>query len=139
MSENISVIQSIELKLHESLALTDSKFAPPTLVQALHHAVFPGGARIRPQLCLAVAAACGNDDPALSLAAAAASNFSTHSMTSVKMECERDESAFMLVAATTRWLCPTYIELQGRREAAFVSAARQPARAQLQGRWHLWR
>ena len=51
MSENISVIQSIELKLHESLALTDSKFAPPTLVQALHHAVFPGGARIRPQLC----------------------------------------------------------------------------------------
>ena len=54
MSENIPVIQSIERKLHEALALTDSKFAPPTLVQALHHAVFPGGARIRPQLCLAV-------------------------------------------------------------------------------------
>ena len=72
MSENITVIQGIECKLHEALALTDSKFAPPTLVQALHHAVFPGGARIRPQLCLAVAAACGNDDPTLSLAAAAA-------------------------------------------------------------------
>jgi geranylgeranyl diphosphate synthase type II len=34
--------------------------------------VFPGGARIRPQLCLAVAAACGDDDPALSNAAASA-------------------------------------------------------------------
>jgi geranylgeranyl diphosphate synthase, type II len=34
--------------------------------------VFPGGARIRPQLCLAVAHACGQDDPALSEAAAVA-------------------------------------------------------------------
>ena len=33
---------------------------------------FPGGARIRPQLCLAVAPACGDDDPALTDAAAAA-------------------------------------------------------------------
>lgn len=36
----------------------------------MRHAVFPGGARIRPQLCLAVALACGDDDPALSAAAA---------------------------------------------------------------------
>eukprot|EP00955_Chlamydomonas_euryale_P043021 352476-Chlamydomonas_euryale.AAC.1 len=35
------------------------------------------------------------------------SNFSTHSIVSVKMECERDESAFIAVAPTTRWLCPT--------------------------------
>ena len=46
--------------------------APPQLAGALHHAVFPGGARVRPQLCLAVAAACGDDRPALSDAAAAA-------------------------------------------------------------------
>ena len=34
--------------------------------------MFPGGARIRPQLCLAVAKACGDDDEDLSTAAAAA-------------------------------------------------------------------
>ncbi|MBU6190155.1 MAG: polyprenyl synthetase family protein [Betaproteobacteria bacterium] len=46
--------------------------APPRLQQAMQHAVFPGGARIRPQLCLAVALACGDDDPALADAMAAA-------------------------------------------------------------------
>jgi geranylgeranyl diphosphate synthase type II len=38
----------------------------------MHYSVFPGGARIRPQLCLAVAKACGDDDPELSNAAASA-------------------------------------------------------------------
>jgi len=38
----------------------------------MHHAVFPRGARIRPRLCLAVAAACAEDEPAVSNAAAAA-------------------------------------------------------------------
>jgi geranylgeranyl diphosphate synthase, type II len=46
--------------------------APPKLAGALRHAVFPGGARVRPRLCLAVAAACGDDQPALSDAAASA-------------------------------------------------------------------
>lgn len=46
--------------------------APGRLAAALDHAVFPGGARIRPTLCLAVATACGDDDPALSESAAAA-------------------------------------------------------------------
>jgi geranylgeranyl diphosphate synthase type II len=32
---------------------------PPRLAAAVRHAVFPGGARIRPRLCLAVARACG--------------------------------------------------------------------------------
>jgi geranylgeranyl diphosphate synthase type II len=41
-------------------------------MDAMRHAVFPGGARIRPQLCLAVAKACGEDDHELSDAAAAA-------------------------------------------------------------------
>jgi geranylgeranyl diphosphate synthase type II len=35
---------------------------PPRLAEAVRHAVFPGGARVRPRLCLAVAAACGSRD-----------------------------------------------------------------------------
>jgi geranylgeranyl diphosphate synthase, type II len=45
---------------------------PPKLANALHYAVFPGGARVRARLCLAVAQACGNDVPALATGAAAA-------------------------------------------------------------------
>ena len=45
---------------------------PPRLEDAMRHAVFNGGARIRPQLCLAVATACGDDTPALTDAAAVA-------------------------------------------------------------------
>lgn len=44
--------------------------APPKLGSALRYAVFPGGARIRPRLCLAVAEACGDDAPAVADAAA---------------------------------------------------------------------
>lgn len=46
--------------------------APSRLAAALDYAVNPGGARIRPSLCLAVAMACNEDDPALSDAAAVA-------------------------------------------------------------------
>jgi geranylgeranyl diphosphate synthase type II len=46
--------------------------APARLAAALDHAVNPGGARIRPTLCVAVALACGDDDPGLTDAAAAA-------------------------------------------------------------------
>ena len=45
---------------------------PPGLAAAVRHAVFPGGARIRPRLCLSVALACGDDRPSLTDAAAAA-------------------------------------------------------------------
>ena len=45
---------------------------PPRLVAAMRHAVFSGGARIRPQLCMAVASACGDDAPQLTDAAAVA-------------------------------------------------------------------
>jgi geranylgeranyl diphosphate synthase type II len=38
----------------------------------MRYAVFPGGARIRPRLCLAVARACGEDRPELSATMAAA-------------------------------------------------------------------
>ncbi|AWD20261.1 polyprenyl synthetase family protein [Pseudogemmobacter blasticus] len=46
--------------------------APARLAQALDYAVTPGGARIRPTICLSVALACGDDRPALSDAAAVA-------------------------------------------------------------------
>ncbi len=45
---------------------------PPRLIAAMRHAVFPGGARVRPRLTLAVARACGEDDPSVTDAAACA-------------------------------------------------------------------
>lgn len=45
---------------------------PGRLASALGYAVTPGGARIRPTLCLSVALACGDDIPELSDTAAAA-------------------------------------------------------------------
>jgi len=66
------MLKRIEKGLHQALAIAESKTAPQNLQKALHHSIFPGGARIRPQLCLAVATACGDDDPALSTAAASA-------------------------------------------------------------------
>jgi geranylgeranyl diphosphate synthase type II len=62
----------IDAALSRALALVQSPVAPPLLTAALPYAVFPGGARIRPTILLSVAAACGDDQPALSEAAAAA-------------------------------------------------------------------
>ena len=62
----------IESALHAALALGEGANGPPKLAAALRHAVFPGGARIRPQLCLAVAQACGDADPLLADGAAVA-------------------------------------------------------------------
>lgn len=42
-----------------------SRDTPPKLASAIRHAVFPGGARWRPRLCLAVAEAAENDAPTL--------------------------------------------------------------------------
>lgn len=61
----------IEQALDEAVQRADQRACPPQLAAALRYAVFPGGARIRPRLCLAVAAACGEDDPGLVDAAAA--------------------------------------------------------------------
>lgn len=46
--------------------------APPKLASALRYALFPGGARMRPRLCLAVAEACACELPSLADAAACA-------------------------------------------------------------------
>jgi geranylgeranyl diphosphate synthase type II len=60
----------IEQALADALSRGEARGAPPRLTAAIAHAVFPGGARVRPQLCLAVAAACGDDDPELTDGAA---------------------------------------------------------------------
>ena len=62
----------IEETLERTIARAMGAGAPPLLASALHHAVFPGGHRIRPRLCLAVAQACGDSHPPASAAAAAA-------------------------------------------------------------------
>lgn len=62
----------IENAIELAIVRGESSLGPPRLAAAMRHAVFPGGARIRPQLCLAVAQACGDDDPSLSDAAAVA-------------------------------------------------------------------
>jgi geranylgeranyl diphosphate synthase, type II len=64
--------ERIEQALASALARGEQRGAPPRLAAAIRHAVSPGGARIRPHLCLAVAAACGDSDPALADASAAA-------------------------------------------------------------------
>ena len=62
----------IETALDCAVAYAEAPGAPPSLAEAIRYAVFPGGHRIRPRLCLSVARACGDDDPAGSGAAAAA-------------------------------------------------------------------
>jgi geranylgeranyl diphosphate synthase type II len=72
MSQPNPLAQRIEQALEQAIARAEATPAPPLLAGALRHAVFPGGARVRPQLCLAVAAACGDDQPGLSAATGAA-------------------------------------------------------------------
>ncbi len=61
----------IERGLGLAVELAKAPDGPPLLAAALRYAVFPGGARIRPRLCLAVARACADDKPALATATAA--------------------------------------------------------------------
>ena len=62
----------VEAALKAAIDRADTPSAPPGLIKALRYAVFPGGARVRPMLCLAVARACGDDRPEISDATAAA-------------------------------------------------------------------
>ncbi|MBW0171030.1 polyprenyl synthetase family protein [Hydrogenophaga sp.] len=68
----MDMLARIQQALDQELTCALSPSAPPRLMAAMRHAVFPGGARIRPQLCMAVAQACGDDAPELTDAAAAA-------------------------------------------------------------------
>lgn len=65
------VQQRITGALALALELGRGKDCPPGLAAAVDAAVFPGGSRLRPKLCLAVAMACGDPDPAASTATAA--------------------------------------------------------------------
>jgi geranylgeranyl diphosphate synthase type II len=71
----MDAVTRIERTLSASLDRVDSTGGPPLLAAAMRHAVFPRGARIRPRLCLAVAGACGEDDPTAAEVAGAAIEF----------------------------------------------------------------
>ncbi len=64
--------QRIERALMEAIQAVRGPSCPPGLESAIRYAVFPGGARVRPKICLAVAEACGEDVPEVSDAAAVA-------------------------------------------------------------------
>lgn len=68
----MQIADRIEAALDAAVALAQGPGAPPLLASALRYAVFPAGHRIRPQLCLAVAGACGDSDPEAADAAASA-------------------------------------------------------------------
>jgi len=67
----MDAVSRIEAALYAALQRADGPSCPPRLIAAMNHSVFPRGARVRPRLCLAVAAACGEDDPAIADTAAA--------------------------------------------------------------------
>lgn len=62
----------LETTLKAVLARATLKGAPTKLAKALPYAVFPGGARVRPNILLAVAEACSSEDMTTALQAASA-------------------------------------------------------------------
>lgn len=65
----------MDIAIKQALDRSCEMPAPLKLRSALNYAVLPGGARVRPQLCYSVARACGDDQPALTDAAATALEF----------------------------------------------------------------
>ncbi len=57
----IMVAERVEAALERALGHCESSSTPPGLRAAMRHAVFPSGGRLRPGLCLSVAAACGSE------------------------------------------------------------------------------
>lgn len=55
----------INTALRRAVAKTAGPGCPPQLAESIHYAVFPGGHRIRPRLCLAVAQAYPESDAAV--------------------------------------------------------------------------
>jgi len=62
----------IEAAMSRAIRKGQAGSAPPRLASALEYAVSPGGARIRPTICVSVGLACGDDKPAVIDAAATA-------------------------------------------------------------------
>ena len=67
-----SSLLDCEQHIEDAMAEHATAQCPPLLAQALNYAVFPGGARVRPQLCKAVALANNSSDVGLASAAATA-------------------------------------------------------------------
>lgn len=67
----MNAAEAIEAMLENALANADPE-CPRKLAAAMRYAVFPGGARLRPKLCLSVSWACGADDQRTAAGAAAA-------------------------------------------------------------------
>lgn len=67
----MDVTARIERALDEAISRAEVPGCPPRLAAAMRYAVFPRGARVRPRLCHAVAAACGEDNPVATEAAGA--------------------------------------------------------------------
>jgi geranylgeranyl diphosphate synthase type II len=66
------LVGRVERALEGALARATAPGCPPRLAQALREAVLSGGSRVRPQLCLLTAIACGDAHPALAESAACA-------------------------------------------------------------------
>jgi geranylgeranyl diphosphate synthase type II len=66
-----SSVDKVEIVLAQALELTGSSGCAPRLAAAMRWAVFPGGARIRPKLCMAVATACQGSQSLAAVPAAA--------------------------------------------------------------------
>ncbi len=64
----------LEQELEQAVARAAGDECPPLLASALRHAVFPGGARIRPRLTLAVSNACGFGDATTAMKKATAAS-----------------------------------------------------------------
>ncbi len=67
----MDALDSINRMLEAAIA-DAAKDSPPRLAEALRYAVFPGGARLRPKLCMSVGWACGAQDLKLLAGAGAA-------------------------------------------------------------------
>ena len=68
----MEAVARIETCLEEAIGMATARPCPPLLAKAVQYAVFPGGARVRPQLCVSVANACGGDQEPIADGAAAA-------------------------------------------------------------------
>ncbi|HSC64594.1 MAG TPA: polyprenyl synthetase family protein [Caldimonas sp.] len=106
----------IQAALEAAVAAGEAQGCPPTLALAIRHAVFPGGARIRPQLCVAVALACGDDTPELTDTVAAAIEL-LHCASLVHDDLPAFDDA------PTRRGVPTVHRLHGERVAILVGDA----------------
>lgn len=68
----MEAVARIEACLEDAVASATGNACPPKLAKAIHYAMFPGGARVRPLLCVSVATACSSKYEEVADGAAAA-------------------------------------------------------------------